>query len=117
MASKKNLPTVSEVKADLVKTIIAANIAGMTTDLTTAANENGPLFVDWSRANGVVARITVSLEVNADLTHGFTVSVEWNLTARTSARARAAVALYSQVADLACLIEAMLEGVRARGWK
>jgi hypothetical protein len=86
---------------------------------TAEEREEYSLSVDWERAWSVGCSLRVGFRHETETYDGKkirraypTVEVSWSSTGRSVAAARASVALYAQVTDLAALVETFLgEGV------
>jgi hypothetical protein len=111
---------------DVAETIKVANIVGYRGDAEEFYRDLSPghgssAVIEWDRGPGVSCHLLVSLGMDWSIgTAGkpgsrMTFNVGWPSTNHDSAVARAAVALYSQVTDLACLLMAQWAGVKIEG--
>ncbi len=110
MSTRTPIPRLDALKS-LDTTIVAASVPGMRTrDPGRMGHDShfGTSTYAWDRGWAVSCDLTVDLN-NA------VVSVSWSAMSRTPAEARAAVVLYSAVADLACLLESQLRRMTIAG--
>ena len=97
----------------------AATIPGLRDDFAerlASALDHGYINIEWERSWGVGASLSVGFrhgrleqeETRIIYHKRGDLSVGWSSTGRTPTEAMAAIALYTQVAQLACLLESVL---------
>ena len=97
--------TAADAHKRICDTISAAHISGAPSALADSCSFWSILHVSFSRA--------WTVEASIEITIGDPVScrVSWPSTYRTPSQSIAAIALYREVAELACLIEAQFDGI------